>query len=204
MSRSNERICQLCYLVCWVSAFWDEVRRLRLAVLTSVLSYVWWVPLDIFLSHRSVLTMLHLSDMPRCTLTLLMHLWKCEDSGLNIHFPMLAPLLPRCFWVETASLWWRVITCQAGRTMLSQTIGQFNELFLLELLAQFHDRQWDCLCPHPSLVERLKDDCGSASKNFTTSVDLPVSGICYFTSFSLVILFVNLNPPLTRMSLTFW
>ena len=54
------------------------------------------------------------------------------------------------------------------------------------------------------LSPRIEDDCGSASKVFTTFVDLSVSGICDLTSSSLVIHFVNLNPPLLKISLTFW
>ena len=45
---------------------------------------------------------------------------------------------------------------QAGRSLLRQTIEQFSELFLLELFAQFHDRQWDYLCPHSSLFQGLE------------------------------------------------
>ena len=68
----------------------------------------------------------------------------------------LVPLLPKCFWVEIALVWWRVNIFQAGRTLLRQPIGQFSELFLPETLAQFHDSQWDCLCPHFSWVLWLK------------------------------------------------
>ena len=53
------------------------------------------------------------------------------------------------------------------------------------------------------LSPRIEDDCGSASKVFTSFVDLSVSGMCYLTSSSLVIHFVNLNPAVMRMSLTF-
>ena len=64
MSRSNDRFCQFWHHVHSVSAFWDELRRLRLKGLTSVLSYVWWVPHDISLSHRWVSTSPRLADMP--------------------------------------------------------------------------------------------------------------------------------------------
>ena len=69
---------------------------------------------------------------------------------------MLVPSLPRCFWVETAFVWWMVNISQVGRTLLRQRIGQFSGLFLLEPLAQFHHRLWDCLCPHSSWVLGLR------------------------------------------------
>ena len=40
--------------------------------------------------------------------------------------------------------------------MLRQRIGQFSELFLLELLAQFRDRLRDYLCLHSSSVQVLR------------------------------------------------
>ena len=46
---------------------------------------------------------------------------------------------------------------------------------------------------------KVADDSGSASKVFTTFVDLSVSGIWDLNSSSLVIHFVNLNPPLQGM-----
>ena len=72
-------------------------------------------------------------------------------------------------------------------------------VFFLELLAEFHDRLSARLCPVPfQFSPRIDDDCGSASKVFTTFVDLSASGIGDLTSSSLVIHFVKLNPPLLR------
>ena len=188
ISRSNDRFCQFWHHVHWISAFRDELRKLPLGVLASVLSYVWCVPHEISLSHRWVLTLLRLADTPRCTLLLLTRPWKCVVSSLNIRFrnkfdlltssfflstqstnhrtilsvllttfcAMLVPLLPKCFWGGTAFLSWRVNISQVGRKLLRQRIGQFSESFLLELLAQFHDRQWDYLCLHSSWVLGLK------------------------------------------------
>ena len=67
-SWSNDRFCQFCHHVRWVSAFWDELRKLRPGVLNLVLSCVRWVPHDISLLHSSLLTSIHLAVMPRCTL----------------------------------------------------------------------------------------------------------------------------------------
>ena len=54
------------------------------------------------------------------------------------------------------------------------------------------------------LIPKNENECGSASKVFSTFVDLSASGIYDLTSSSLVMLFVNLNPSLIRRSLTFW
>ena len=178
MSRSNDRFCQFWHHVCWASTFCDELRKLQLEVLTSVFSFVWWVPHDNFLSHSWVLTLPRLEVIPRCTSLLLTRLLKCVVSSLNIRFrkkvdlltsslflstqsrnhwtvlsvllttpcPKLVPLLPKCFWVGTAFLSWRVNISQVGQTRLRQMIGQFSELILLELLAQFHDRDYETVC----------------------------------------------------------
>ena len=53
------------------------------------------------------------------------------------------------------------------------------------------------------LSPRIEDECCSASKVFTTFVDLSVSAIFDLTSLSVVIHFVKLNPSLMRMSPTF-
>ena len=73
--------------------------------------------------------------------------WIVLSVLLTTLCPMLVPLLPKCFWVETAFLSWRVNISQVGRILLRQRIEQFSELFLLEFLAQFHDRLWNSLCP---------------------------------------------------------
>ena len=70
----NDSFCLLSHHFCWASAFWDELRKLRPGVLTSVLSCVWWMLHDNSFLQKSVITSLILSDMPQCTLLLLMHL----------------------------------------------------------------------------------------------------------------------------------
>ena len=54
------------------------------------------------------------------------------------------------------------------------------------------------------LSPRIDDDSGSASKVITIFVDMSTSGISDLTSSSIVIHFFKLNPPLLRISLTFW
>ena len=54
------------------------------------------------------------------------------------------------------------------------------------------------------LSPKIDDYSGSALKVFTIFVDMSTSGISDLTSFSIVIHFVKLNPPLLRISLTFW
>ena len=112
--------------------------------------------------------------------------WIVLNVRLTTLCPMLIPLLPQCFWVETLALSWRVNISQVGKTLLKQRIGPFSELSSLELLAQFHDRLW------------------ASPKVFTTFVDLSASGICDLTYSSLVNHFVKLNPPLLRSFRTFW
>ena len=82
--------------------------------------------------------------------------WIVLNVRLTNLCPMLVPLLPKCIWVESAFVWWRVNISQVGRTLLRQRIGQFSELFLLDLLAQFHDRLWESLCLHSSSVQVLR------------------------------------------------
>ena len=72
VSQPNDRFCHFWHHFSWESAFWDEHRKLRPGVLTSVLSYVWWVPHAIVLLHRSVLGLFQLADFPECTLFFLM------------------------------------------------------------------------------------------------------------------------------------
>ena len=60
------------------------------------------------------------------------------------------------------------------------------------------------LCLHSRFSPIIGDDCGSASKAFETFVDLSASGICVFTSSSLVIHFVKLNTLFLRIPLSFW
>ena len=81
--------------------------------------------------------------------------WSFLSVPLRTLCPMPVPLLPRCFWVETASLSWRVSKSQVGRKLLRQRIGQFSELISLELLALFHNRLRNCLCLHSILFQRL-------------------------------------------------
>ena len=66
------------------SAFLDELRKLLLGVLTSLSSCVWWVPQDIYLLHLSVLALLHLADMPQCSLLLFSALDLLSREFLNI------------------------------------------------------------------------------------------------------------------------
>ena len=66
---------------------------------------------------------------------------------------MLVPLLPRCFWVETACIWWRVNISQVGRNTAEpkdRTIlwVNFAETSCLVPL-------WDCLCLQSNSVHRL-------------------------------------------------
>ena len=124
MSWSGDRFCRFCYHFCWVSALWDELRKLRLGVLSSVLSYVWWVPLDFFLLHRSVLTLLHFADMSRCTLPLLMHLWKSEISAWSIYFRNKVGLLTSSLFLSTQSTnQWTVLS--GLLTILCPMLAQF-------------------------------------------------------------------------------
>ena len=67
-----------------ISAFWDQLRKLRLVILFLELLGVWQVLQGIFISHNGGLTSLCLADMPRGKLLPLRGLWKCGASALNI------------------------------------------------------------------------------------------------------------------------
>ena len=74
------------------------------------------------------------------------------SGQLTTFCTVLAPLLPKCFSVETTFAWWWMNISEAGRTQVRQRIEQFSELYLLELFAQFPDRRLYYLSPHCSLV----------------------------------------------------
>ena len=82
--------------------------------------------------------------------------WTVLSCLLTTLCPLLVLALPKCFWVETASISWRVNIFQVHPTLLRQRIGHFSEIFLLEFSAQFQDTLWEC--PHlpSSLVQVMR------------------------------------------------
>ena len=74
------------------------------------------------------------------------------DNSLSHAFPIAAQM----FLSRNRILIVKGELSQVGRTLLRQRIGQFSELVLLELLAQFHDRLWDYLRLHSGSVQVLR------------------------------------------------
>ena len=115
--------------------------------------------------------------------------WKVLSARPTTLFPVRVPLLPKCFWVKTAFLSWRVSIIQAGRTLLRQRIGRFSELFSRELLAQFHDRLWDYLSLHSSWVQGLMMIVARPRKSSQLSlICLPLGFVIWLHRHSLSIL----------------
>ena len=184
------------------SASWGELRMLRPEVLTSEQSWAWYVPhstshhvrqywrhLVLHICHFARYCFWGISENVKsqvctsildiksiCTSYLFLSTqstnhWKVLSVRLTTHCPMLVPLQPKWFSVVTASVSWRVNISQVGWTLMIQTIGQTSE-FLLSSPTDITLSVWTF-----QFSTRIKNDCGSALKIFTSFV------ICLFLGF---------------------
>ena len=114
---------------------------------------------------------------------------------------IIVPLLPICFWAETTSLSWKVKISKVGLILLRQRIRQLFGYFL-QIPAQFHDRLRESPCLLSGLVLVLRTMV--VRPPIFSQLSLIFLKICDLTSWSLVIHFVKLNPPLLRIFWIFW
>ena len=117
MNLPNDRFCLFSNHDLSISASWDELRRLRLVVLTSESSCFWSVLHAIFIPPSWVLTLFHLSDMPRCIMLFLAPLRNCGVSSLYIRFGIKVGLSTSSLFLKSQHQSLKSFECSAENSL---------------------------------------------------------------------------------------